>query len=147
VIPGGPATRGGDLVIARAGQEFAQPPNTADLGARLDFEIGSAPAYARIDYRWQDGYATVSRSSGAYSPDSSDVPAQKSINLRLGLELRDFDLNLFALNVTDEADGPRFGGRSQCTNADCSAYNSYTYGATVAAPLPRQVGLQITYRR
>ena len=104
-------------------------------------------AYARIDYRWQDGYATVARSSGAYSPDSSDVPAQKSINLRLGFEHEEFDVNLFALNVTDEETGARSGGRSQCTNADCSAYNSYTYGATVAAPLPRQIGIQLAYRR
>jgi iron complex outermembrane receptor protein len=147
VIPGGPATRGGDLVVARAGQEFAQPPNTADLGARFDFQIGSTPAYARIDYRWQDGYATVARSSGAYSPDSSDVPAQKSINLRFGFERGGFDVNLFALNVTDETKGRRFGGRSQCTNADCSAYNSYTYGATLAAPVPRQIGIQLAYRR
>jgi len=147
IIPGGPASRAGDLVVAQDGQEFAQPPETLDLGARLDFEIGSTPVYARIDYRWQEGYATVARSSGAYSPDSSDVPAQKSVNLRLGFERGAFDVNLFALNVTDEKVGPRFGGRSQCTNADCSAYNSYTYGATIAAPLPRQIGVQLAYRR
>ncbi len=146
-IPGGPATRGGDLVIARAGQEFAQPPRTLDLGARFDFSLGSTPAYARIDYLWQDGYATVARSSGAYSPDSSDVPAQKSINLRFGFEPGAFDVNLFALNVTDEKQGQRFGGRSQCTNADCSTYNSYTYGVTVGAPIPRQIGVQLAYRR
>ena len=147
VIPGGPATRAGDLVVAREGQEFAQPPRTLDLGARFDFSIGSTPAYARIDYLWQDGYATVARNSGAYSPDSSDVPAQKSINLRFGFERGGFDVNLFVLNATDEKEGQRFGGRSQCTNADCSTYNSYTYGATVAAPLPRQIGLQLAYRR
>ena len=147
VIPGGPATRAGDLVVATDGQEFAQPPNTLDLGARFDFAIGSMPAYARIDYWWQDGYATVARSSGAYSPDSSDVPAQNSINLRVGFEHGEFDVNLFALNVTDEETGARSGGRSQCSNADCSAYNSYTYGATVAAPLPRQIGIQLAYRR
>ena len=147
VIPGGPATRAGNLVIANEGQEFAQPPNTADLGARFDFTVGATPVYARIDYRWQDGYATVARNSGAYSPDSSDVPAQKSINLRLGFERGALDVNVFALNVTDETKGARSGGRSQCTNADCSAYNSYTYGATVAAPLPRQVGIQLAYRR
>jgi outer membrane receptor protein involved in Fe transport len=147
VIPGGPATRGGDLVVASKGQEFAQPPRTLDLGARFDFSFGSTPAYARIDYLWQDGYATVARSSGAYSPDSSDVSAQKSINLRLGFERKGFDVNLFALNVTDEQQGQRFGGRSQCSNADCSAYNSYTYGTTVAAPLPRQIGIQLAYRR
>jgi outer membrane receptor protein involved in Fe transport len=147
VIPGGPNTRGGNLVIASVGQEFAQPPNTVDLGARVDFTVGESQAYARIDYRWQDGYSPVSRTSGAYSPDSSDVPSQKSINLRVGFEHGPFDVNLFALNVTDEDTGPRFGGRSQCTNADCSAYNSYAYGATVAAPLPRQVGVQLAYRR
>ena len=133
--------------MAREGQEFAQPPRTLDLGARFDFSIGSTPAYARIDYLWQDGYATVARNSGAYSPDSSDVPAQKSINLRFGFERGGFDVNLFVLNATDEKEGQRFGGRSQCTNADCSTYNSYTYGATVAAPLPRQIGLQLAYRR
>ena len=147
IIPGGPASRAGDLVVAADGQEFAQPPETLDLGARIDFQIGSSQAYARVDYLWQDGYATVARSSGAYSPDSSDVPAQKSINLRLGFERGRFDVNLFALNITDERVGPRFGGRSQCTNADCSTYNSYTYGATVAAPLPRQIGVQLAYRR
>ena len=67
-------------------------------------------------------------------------------NLRLGFERGRFDVNLFALNITDERVGPRFGGRSQCTNADCSTYNSYTYGATVAAPLPRQIGVQLAYR-
>ncbi len=147
VIPGGPATRAGDLVVAQAGQEFAQPPRTLDLGARFDFMFGSTPGYARIDYLWQDGYSPVARNSGAYSPDSSDVPSQKSINLRFGFERGAFDVNLFALNVTDEKRGPRTGGRSQCTNADCSAYNSYTYGLTIAAPIPRQVGVQFAYRR
>ena len=147
IIPGGPTSRAGDLVVAADGQEFAQPPETLDLGARFDFQIGSMGAYARVDYRWQDGFATVARSSGAYSPDSSDVPSQKSINLRLGFERGRFDVNLFALNITDERVGPRTGGRSQCTNADCSTYNSYTYGATVAAPLPRQIGVQLAYRR
>ena len=147
VIPGGPATRAGNLVVAAAGQEFAQPPRTLDLGARFDFMFGATPGYARIDYLWQDGYSPVARSSGAFSPDSSDVPSQKSINLRFGFEHKAFDVNLFALNVTDEKQGPRTGGRSQCANADCSAYNSYTYGATLTAPIPRQIGVQFAYRR
>jgi hypothetical protein len=50
------------------------------------------------------------------------------------------------LNLTGEDDGPRTGGRSQCTNADCSTFNSYTYGRTVAAPTPRQLGVQVAYR-
>jgi iron complex outermembrane recepter protein len=147
VIPGGPATRAGDLVIAQDGQAFAQPAWTVDLGARYDFAIGTLTGgYARVDYRWSAGYSTVARSSGAFSPDSSDVPAQKNINLRIGFDHNAFDVNVFVLNLTDEDTGPRTGGRSQCTNADCTAYNSYAYGATVAAPTPRQVGVQVAYR-
>jgi len=135
------------LVIAVDGQEFAQPPWTVDLGARFDFAIGPTwPVYARLDYRWQDGYLPVDRSSQNYSPDSSQVPAQKSINLRLGIEHGKFDVNVFALNLTDEQKGTRFGGRSRCQNDDCSVYNTYTYGRGVAAPTPRQIGVQVAYR-
>jgi iron complex outermembrane recepter protein len=145
---GGPGSRAGDLVIAADGQQFAQPQWTVDAGARYDFQIGAAVnAYARVDFRWFDGYPTVPRGTATYSPDSSDVPAQRNINLRLGFEYEDFDVSLFALNVTDEDKGTYTGGRSQCTNADCTTYNSYTYGRTVAAPTPRQIGLQVAYRR
>jgi iron complex outermembrane receptor protein len=147
VIPGGPGSSIGNLVIAADGQEFAQAPWTVDVGARVDFAVGTAfPSYARIDYRWQDGYSPVSRTSSAYSPDSSDVPAQKSINLRLGIQHGAFDVNVFALNLTDEQKGTRFGGRSACSNADCSTYSTYTYGRGVAAPTPRQIGIQVAYR-
>jgi hypothetical protein len=57
-----------------------------------------------------------------------------------------WDVSLFALNLTGEDAGARTGGRSQCTNADCSTFNSYAYGRTVAAPTPRQLGVQIAYR-
>jgi len=147
-IAGGPGSRAGDLFIAKDGQEFAQPAWTVDLGARYDFTVGDfGNGYARVDYRWFDGYETVARGTGAYSPDSSDVPGQKNLNLRIGLEHKGFDVSLFALNLTDEDEGARTGGRSQCTNADCTTYNSYAYGKTVAAPTPRQVGIQVSYRR
>jgi len=147
IIPGGPDTRAGDLSIARDGQKFAQPAWTVDMGARYDFTVGAeARAYARIDYRWFDGYLTAVPGTGQYSPDSSRIPAQKNINLRLGVEWGGFDVSLFALNATDEKKGSQGGGRSQCTNADCSTYNSYAFGRTLNAPTPRQVGLQVAYR-
>jgi iron complex outermembrane recepter protein len=146
-IPAGSGSRAGDLVIAQNGQQFAQPPWTVDLGARYEVAFGnSSNGYARIDYRWFQGYPTVPRGTGAYSPDSSDIPAQKNVNLRIGFEHAGLDVNVFALNLTDESAGPRTGGRSQCTNADCTTFNSYTYGQTVAAPIPRQIGLQVAYR-
>jgi outer membrane receptor protein involved in Fe transport len=146
-IPGGPGSVNGNLVIAVTGQKFAQPEYTYDLGARYDFTLGSSVnAYARIDYRWLDGYATAVPGTSQYSPDSSNIPSQKNLNLRLGAEFRDFDVSLVVLNLTDEDTGSSFGGRSACTNADCSTYNTYTYGRTVVAPMPRQIGIEFTYR-
>jgi outer membrane receptor protein involved in Fe transport len=148
IIPGGPGSRAGDLVVAQDGQEFAQPPWTVDFGAQFDFAIGDlGNAYARLDYRWFDGYSPVAKGTGAYSPDSSDVPAQQNLNFRLGFEHNGFEVSLFALNLTDEDKGAHTGGRSQCTNTDCSTYNSYAYGKTVFAPTPRQIGLQVAYRK
>jgi len=148
VIPGGPGSRAGNLVIAQDGQEFAQPPVTVDFGAQYDFAIGEfGNAFARLDYRWFDGYSPVAKGTAQYSPDSSDVPSQQNLNFRIGFVHEGFEVSLFALNLTDEDTAARTGGRSQCTNADCTTYNSYAYGRTLLAPIPRQIGLQIAYRQ
>jgi iron complex outermembrane recepter protein len=137
-----------DYVLVRDGQKFAQPAWTADVGARYDVRLGEAMnGYARVDYRWQKSFLTTAPGTAQYSPDSSKVPAQKNINLRLGVDYNDFDFSLFALNVTDEQTASTTGGRSGCTNADCSTYTTYTYGRTVNAPMPRQIGVQVSYRR
>jgi iron complex outermembrane receptor protein len=137
-----------DYVLVRDGQKFAQPAWTADVGARYDVRLSDAMnGYARVDYRWQKSFLTTAPGTAQYSPDSSKVPAQKNINLRLGVDFQDFDFSLFALNVTDEQTASTTGGRSGCTNADCSTYTTYTYGRTVNAPMPRQIGVQVSYRR
>jgi len=146
-IAAGPGSRAGNLVIAQDGQEFAQPNWTADLGARYEVPFGSVgDGYARVDYRWFNGFLTAIPGTGAYSPDSSYVPGQTNVNLRIGFEHNGFDVNVFVLNLTGEYNGARTGGRSQCTDASCSTFNSYTYGQTVQAPTPRQIGLQVSYR-
>jgi iron complex outermembrane recepter protein len=146
-VPAGPGSRAGNLVVAQNGQEFPQPDWTVDLGARYEVAFGDlGNGYARVDYRWFDGFLAAPLGTAAYSPDSSEVPGQKNVNLRIGFERAGFDVNLFVLNLTDAYDGRRSGGRSQCTNTDCSTFNSYTYGITVAAPTPRQIGLQVAYR-
>ena len=146
-IAAGPGSRAGNLVVAQDGQAFAQPNWTADLGARYEVPLGGfGSGYARIDYRWFNGFLTAVPGTGTYSPDSSYVPPQTNVNLRIGIEHSGFDVNLFVLNLTGEYSGPLTGGRSQCTDASCSTFNSYTYGQTVQAPTPRQIGLQVSYR-
>ncbi len=141
-------TGANDYVLVRDGQKFAQPAWTADVGARYDVRFSDAVnGYARVDYRWQEDYFNQASGTAQFSPDSSHVPSQKHINLRLGVNFKEFDMSLFALNVTDEQTASTTGGRSGCTNADCSTYSTYTYGRTVNAPTPRQIGLQVSYRR
>jgi iron complex outermembrane recepter protein len=142
-----PGARGLDLFAAQDGQLFPQPSWSADAGVRFDVPFGAeTAAYARLDYRYLNSYELAPPGSPNYTPDSSVVPSQKNVNLRLGVDYRDFDINLFVNNLTDEDAGALFGGRNGCTNADCSAFLNYNVVRSVAAPIPRQVGLQIAYR-
>ena len=147
IIPGGPGSRSGDLIIAREGDSLPQPAWAYDVGARYDFQLGDfGQLYGRVDYRWTEGYATAAQGTPAYSPDSSFIPDRQNVNLRIGFTRGNLDVNVFALNVTDEKVGATTGGRSQCTNADCSTYNAYTFGRTLSPPIPRQIGVQVAYR-
>ncbi|MEP7243467.1 MAG: TonB-dependent receptor [Gammaproteobacteria bacterium] len=143
-----PGARGLDLFAAQDGQSFAQPKWSADIGARLDIPLGAADNtfYARLDYRWLDKFDLAPPGSANYTPDSRSVPEQQNVNLRLGVEHGSFDVNLFVYNLTDEDKGAPGGGRSACTNADCSAFLNYNVARTVAAPVPRQIGLQVAFR-
>jgi iron complex outermembrane receptor protein len=134
--------------VAVAGQKFIQPKWTADSGVRYDLVLGGVyNAYARLDYRWTDGYTSAVPGSPNYTPDSSETPARRMWNLRLGFERDGLDVNVFALNLTDEDDGPTTGGRTQCTNVDCTTFNAYTIHRTISPPTPRQVGIQVSFRR
>jgi iron complex outermembrane recepter protein len=143
-----PGARGLDLFAAQDGQAFPQPEFSADVGARLDFPIGGGDSafYARLDYRWLDKFDLAPPGSPNYTPDSSSVPEQQNVNLRLGIEHGSFDVNLFVNNLTDEDKGALSGGRNACTNADCSAFLNYNVVRGLAAPIPRQVGLQVAFR-
>ncbi|MGV3590372.1 MAG: TonB-dependent receptor, partial [Gammaproteobacteria bacterium] len=140
-------TRGLDLVAARDGQFFPQPEWTLNAGARYDFDISDRfTSYVRIDYTWFDSYHTVAPGTPNYTPDSSEVPELKQWNLRLGINFDAFDVNFFVYNLTDEDEGSMSGGRSVCTNADCSTFNNYNIARTINAPTPRQIGVQLAYR-
>jgi outer membrane receptor protein involved in Fe transport len=142
-----PGARGFDLFAAQDGQEFSQPKWSADAGARLDIPLATGDNfYARLDYRWLDKFDLAPPGSPNYTPDSSTVPDQQNVNLRLGLEHGSFDFNVFVNNLTDEDKGATGGGRSSCTNADCSTFLNYNVVRTIAAPIPRQIGLQVAYR-
>jgi iron complex outermembrane receptor protein len=142
-----PGARGLDLVAARDGQQFVQPDWTLNAGARYDLDLSDRfTSYVRLDYTWAEEYQTAVPGTPNYTPDASDVPAVKQWNLRVGLNFGEFDVNFFVYNLTDYDEGSRGGGRSVCTNADCSTFNNYNIARTLNAPTPRQVGVQLAYR-
>lgn len=142
-----PGTHGFDLFAAQNGQQFPLPTWSVDVGARLDVPLtDTTAAYIRADYRWLNSYLLAPAGSPNYTPDSSIVPSQRNVNLRVGLDYRDLDINVFINNLTNEQDGLLTGGRNGCTNASCSTFLNYNIERTVSAPVPRQIGVQIALR-
>jgi outer membrane receptor protein involved in Fe transport len=135
------------LQVAANGNPLQVPKWTFDIGGRYDFDFTDViHGYLRADYRWADSYLLNSPTDAAYTPDSSIVPAQKNLNLRLGVDVKDWDINVFANNVTNETAGAQTGGRSACTSAACATYANYTPFFTTAIPRPREIGVQVVYR-
>ena len=144
------ATAVGPIQVTKVGQAFAQPEWTASLGARYDIPINDRDrAYVRADYRWTQGYTTAVVGSPTYSPDNNYQPETRSLDLRIGFEHESAELNLFALNLTDNREGLVTGGRTSClppTDAACSTPGGYNPFRTTNWGRPREIGVQFVYR-
>ncbi len=144
-----PSARPGGLPLNAVldGWALPFPKWSFDFGARYDMQVTSAVrGYARVDYRWADSYLVFPVGHPSYSPDSSIVPSSQNVNARIGFEFKDFDVNFFVNNLTDEHKGQFGAGRSQCLNLACSSYNQFNPARTVNWGIPRQWGIQIAYR-
>jgi len=146
-----------DLNVALKGQHFAIPPWTLNLGARYSLPTGGDwLPYVRADLRLAAAYNQSVFGLGTYAPDTNHVAATQNLNLRLGVEFNQYDVNLFILNATNYDNGITTGGRSGCANAACSV-TSGTGGAAgfavynpvfnVNAPQPRTIGIELAYRQ
>ena len=163
-IPANPKVPGSQPLIAGVrGQRFEVPPVTLNLGARYDFDLGPQRFYLRGDWQYRSKLTDTSVQiwgTSRYSPDAR-YPAVQEVNLRAGVEYRDFDINIFVNNLFNEMNGPTdatgtstSGGRQQCQSAAaggtpaCTTYSFYNpFSRVVPVYLPRTVGIQITYRR
>lgn len=138
------------IKVVQNGQLFAQPDWTADVGARYDLRFSDRDrAYIRADYRWAGGYQLAPPGNPLYSPDSSNIPESRNLDMRIGFEHDNMELNLFASNLTNNREGPVTGGRSQCLpagDAACTNFASYAVYRSTNWGLPRQIGVQFVYR-
>jgi iron complex outermembrane receptor protein len=148
-LPAGPGFAPSLTTIA--GQKFAVPPWTLNLGARYEVPVSATTkAYARGDWRWTSHYNnTPPVGVPGYSPDVHPGFAVSKVNVRAGVEFGDWDINAFVNNLTNAKDGNIAGGRGGCTAAGgsaCTTYSTYNPYLTTSWGTPRQVGIQIAYR-
>ncbi len=140
----------GPIQVTTSGQVFPQPEWTANAGARYDIPINDRDrAYIRADYRWAQGYVTVPVGNPAYSPDNNTVPETRNLDMRLGFEHSNAEVNIFALNLTDNREGLVGGGRTSClppTDATCAVPGGYNPFRTTNWGRPREIGVQLIYR-
>ncbi len=136
-----------DLIVALKGQKFALPPWTLHFGARYDFTSTNRQPYIRADWLMAADYDVSQFPLGGYNPGTNHVPSTTTLNLRAGMNFRNFDLNLFVQNALDSSKGPLTGGYSGCRDAACTVYYSGPLLSGVAAPQPRTFGLEILFRQ
>jgi iron complex outermembrane recepter protein len=142
-----------DLNVALKGQHFAVPPWTLNLGARYSLPTdGDWLPYVRADLRLAGAFNQGVYGLGSFQPDNNHVTSSQNLNLRVGVEYNQYDINLFVLNATNYDNGVLTGGRSGCKDAACSpttgaGYSAYTPIFNVNAPQPRVIGIQLAYRQ
>ena len=151
----GPVPKSGaaPTVVLKAGDKLSVPPWTVNLSGQYNMEIGTkAQAYLRADYRFTSRYqATSGPGTGAYAPDAFFNPSASNVNARIGFVTGPVDVNIFANNLFYSTDYLSVaGGRSGCavaTGAACTTYSTYNPFTTATTFRPREIGLQVVYRR
>ncbi|MDR2216617.1 MAG: TonB-dependent receptor [Nevskiaceae bacterium] len=146
---GAPVTSG--YVVSLDGTPLTPiaPKWSVQTGARYDYQFGEeVRAYIRADYRWTSKYVTSFAGTQSYAPDASVGISTDRLNLRLGFELRNFDVNVFATNLLGQKGNITGGGRAGCPidpSGACPTFTSYNPFFQTSY-LPRVIGLQVAYR-
>ncbi len=144
---------GVQLITSLKGQRFALPPYTINVGVQYEFSIGSLNSYVRGDWRFQKGYEALPFGVAGWNPDANVFPSQQRTNVRAGVRFNDFDINVFATNLFNLEKGNITGGRAGCTlpqsggTEACNVFAVYNPLRTTNWGRPREIGIQINYRR
>ena len=97
-VPASPTVRKGDAI--------GGPPWTVTLGGRWDFTLGGLASYLRVDDEYaskNDRYTpNLDPLTAGYDPGLKAPPATNYLSLRGGVKLSDWDVSVFANNVTND---------------------------------------------
>ena len=139
-------------LIVNAGDKLAVPPWTASLGAQYDFRaLNSLPAFVRADLQYASKYFRgLGPGVNGYTPDTRQAPSTFYMNVRAGVTVKDWELNIFARNLTNSNDELlRAGGRTGCSvasGAACTTFTNLNPFIQVGSFRPREIGVGAFYR-
>jgi len=132
--------------VVVAGQKIPIPDYSFSVGARYEFELApDARVYLRGDYRYASDYAAAPYPASSFTLDNFNEKVELA-NFRLGLDYKDFDINLFVNNAFDRKTGNRGGGRSNCLDPQCNTYQGFNPQRTLSTGYPREIGVQVAFR-
>jgi outer membrane receptor protein involved in Fe transport len=129
----------GEKVIYNGGSAIPNvgSPWTVSLSANFARPLTSRYlGYARIDYTWSSEwrrFGATDPGTASYDPLLKPTPAYNLLNLRLGTQFRDFDLNVFVNNLTNSAPNVRLWSEAPIQSQDWHSITirPRTYGLTL----------------
>jgi iron complex outermembrane recepter protein len=92
-------------ILVRADDTLGTPPWTTALNATYRINIATVKSYARVDYLYSAAYRGPTPSTDpattSYLPGTILLPTTHTVNLRLGVNVKSWDISLFSTNLTN----------------------------------------------
>ncbi|MGZ3275691.1 MAG: TonB-dependent receptor [Caulobacteraceae bacterium] len=135
-----------------AGDGFGIPKWQVSSSAQYDVRLmGPYSGFVRLDYQWQDAYLQgTSFGTAGFNYNTYHVQSQQQLGLRIGVRRDQFELDVFANNITNAHAqlGNAGNGHTVCTatSPTCATYVTDNPFVSEAYQRPRTVGAQINYR-
>ncbi|MGC4028324.1 MAG: TonB-dependent receptor [Steroidobacteraceae bacterium] len=127
------------------------PPWQASFGAEYKFRNIRWPLYVRADYTYSSNFMNgPGPGLGGYAPDTVYLPSVTKVNVRSGVNVSGYDVDLYVNNLFNSHDAiSKSGGRSGCsaaTGAACTTFTTLGRFPTTDYGRPREIGLQVSKR-
>lgn len=142
----GPSINSGDAVTG------APAPIQLSFSGQYDLTVmDKYRSYIRFDYTYQSRYASgPSFGSTGYNALTRYTMARDQLDLRAGVYLKSFEVNLFAVNALGAhapiGSGMQNGRTCSNTSVDCSGFSSFDPFVSQTYQSPRRIGLQVNYK-
>jgi hypothetical protein len=93
---------GPNAVLVNKGDAIGGPPFHLAAYTLYNFPLFSHTGFWRIDYTYQNGTPAVDSHTFGYDSTLGQPGPLKSLSMRLGVQLHDFELSVFGNNLTRE---------------------------------------------